>query len=132
MDELQKAAAETVKTMTQLLASFDQARAAIENMIAAARIISAGNSGECPPDSLLCAPRVDPPPARGAFHPESEITMNERDFLQAYERLAELGRCDSAPGAEYRRVLAEWRSVGCPTEIDDFIVARANVGLREI
>jgi hypothetical protein len=42
MDELQKTAAETVKALTQLLAGFDQARASIEALLAAARSIAAG------------------------------------------------------------------------------------------
>jgi len=46
MDELQKAADETVKTLTRLLGSFDQAREAIERMITAARIIAKGDGAE--------------------------------------------------------------------------------------
>ncbi|MAX38776.1 MAG: hypothetical protein CME33_19640 [Gimesia sp.] len=49
------------------------------------------------------------------------------EFFAAYERLAKEGKCDCAGGMEYRRVLAEWIEKK-PTDMDSFIVSRANAG----
>lgn len=57
---------------------------------------------------------------------QQSVSADERKFHEAYERLSEDGRCDSPDGAEYERVLAEWREAGCPDTIDEFIGARAN------
>jgi hypothetical protein len=69
---------------------------------------------------------------RGAFsdpHKRTEAIMSEQDFYDAYDRLADDGKCDSAGGSEYRRVLGEWKAAGRPeTGLDAFIVARANIG----
>ncbi len=56
-----------------------------------------------------------------------EYMERKRQFWRAYDRLSEEGLCDSAGGAEYSRVLDEWRSFGCPMNyLDQFITARAN------
>lgn len=39
-------------------------------------------------------------------------------FRSAYERLAELGSCDSLHSPEYRRVFDEWQAAGSPTNTD--------------
>ena len=48
-------------------------------------------------------------------------------FYEAYSRLAADGKCDSAGGMEYIRVLGEWKDAGTPKDIESFIVMRANV-----
>lgn len=51
----------------------------------------------------------------------------ERDFLEAYDRLSEHGRCDCPGGMEYKRVLQEWQEAGRPANLDDFIPRHANM-----
>ena len=48
------------------------------------------------------------------------------DFLEAYERLAEDGKCDDPGGMECQRVFGEWELAGRPSDIDSFIRIRAN------
>ena len=57
---------------------------------------------------------------------------DERDFRAAYERLSKVGKCDHPVGHEYARVLAEWLSLGCFSDLDRFIVARANANAQGI
>ena len=56
------------------------------------------------------------------------MKKTERDFWKAYERLSESGRCDDPGGSEYDRVVGEWKQAGCPSNLDDFITVRANIG----
>lgn len=51
---------------------------------------------------------------------------DEREFYDAYDRLADEGRCDGAGAGEYRRVLSEWSQAGRPSNLDEFILSRAN------
>lgn len=50
----------------------------------------------------------------------------KQDFHDAYLKLSDLGQCDEPGGSEYRQVLQEWLSSGCPSPIEQFIVTRAN------
>jgi hypothetical protein len=56
------------------------------------------------------------------------MQMTEQDFWDAYERLSQTGRCDGPGGMEYRRVLDEWKRVGCLSGIEHFIAVRASLG----
>lgn len=47
-------------------------------------------------------------------------------FLEAYQRLSKLGKCDMPGGAEYDRVKMEWIEAGKPDNLDEFITQRAN------
>lgn len=55
------------------------------------------------------------------------MKKTERDFWDAYERLSRSGHCDGPGGAEYRRVLEEWKQSGCPSNLEHFIAVRANI-----
>lgn len=60
-----------------------------------------------------------------------EATRNDpvaASFEAAYERLAQVGACDTPGGVEYQRVRAEWRRAGRPEDVETFIRERANVG----
>lgn len=48
-------------------------------------------------------------------------------FKRAWKRLASVGKCDGWAGAECRRVYSEWKEVGCPSRLEDFIYERATV-----
>lgn len=52
----------------------------------------------------------------------------EDRFYATYERLSQAGQCDSPGGREYQRVLQEWLALGCPSNLEDFIYCRANLG----
>ena len=58
---------------------------------------------------------------------ESDQAILEERFEEAYERLSEQGACDSPAGMEFKRVREEWRRLGRPHNIDEFIRIRANV-----
>lgn len=57
---------------------------------------------------------------------ETGWELTQQHFWEAYKRLSQDGHCDGAGGAEFRRVLEEWKAAGCPEAMDDFIKARAN------
>lgn len=47
-------------------------------------------------------------------------------FQIAWKAAAESGVCDSAGGAEMRRVMTAWFSAGCPRNVAAFIQQHAN------
>jgi hypothetical protein len=49
-------------------------------------------------------------------------------FLAAYKKLAQAGYCHEPGGMEYHRVLGEWKQLGRPVGIEQFITVRANMG----
>lgn len=57
---------------------------------------------------------------------ESDLALEER-FMKAYRQLSEEGVCDGPGGAEGTRVLNEWRRLGRPHNVEEFIRIRANV-----
>ena len=57
---------------------------------------------------------------------------DEQDFRAAYERLSKDGKCDTPDTREYERVLKEWHSLACFSDLDRFIVARANTNSKGV
>jgi hypothetical protein len=49
-------------------------------------------------------------------------------FLSTWQRLEQLGVCDSQGGAEFERVYREWVDAGWPSAVEAFIRKRANIG----
>ena len=56
-----------------------------------------------------------------------QLAEQEDKFWDAYERLSNVGKCDTPGGMEYQRVVAEWFEADCPKNIDVFIGTQANI-----
>lgn len=67
----------------------------------------------------------------GDTPPRYEDPPEEPDdttFANEWCLLAKLGHCDSLGGAEFDRIRREWIENGRPTDVEGFIIQRANVG----
>jgi hypothetical protein len=51
-------------------------------------------------------------------------------FGRTWDGLARMGVCDEKGGAEFERVLKEWVEADRPSNIEEFIAARASATLR--
>ena len=65
----------------------------------------------------------------GLFADDESMCMDEFDPI--WDKLSKEGKCDAPEGMEHYRVRGEWFDANCPSDIESFIIARANITATE-